>query len=363
MKKIIIVTSILLILTGCYDRTELNDLAIVSGIDISKNKNNYNITMQIINTSKNNKENQNYKIYEGTGKSINDAINNIINKAPKKLYESQIQILILDENTAKENLKEVLDYFIRNNETRDEFFVLISKNNKTNTPIIKTHYSQDIINTLKSNKKNSGIVSLTTLNELIKKYQNKKVEITLPIIEQTNNNQEINITSTAIFKNNKLIGNINEKESIILNIITNNIENTSITIQDKASKYITTQLIKPKTKIYIKNNKINIKITGTALIRENNYKLNLEDKDNINIIQKKLNKNINQEIKKTIKKINKKYNTDIYELKDIIYKHNNKYYKKYIEKNNNYLNNIDISINSKIKLINDNNILGGTNNE
>ena len=370
MKRIIIIISILFFITGCYNQEELNDLAIISAIDISKSKKNYNITLQIINSSKKdtNKSinNTEFIIYEGTGKSINGAVENISNKIPQKLYESQIQILTIDENIAKNNIKEVLDFFIRNNNTQNEFYVLISKREKNNLSIINKFYSKDIINTLKISNKYSGISPLITLNDLIEKYQNKNTEIILPIAESNKeNDKEINIKSSAIFKNNKLINTLNKNDTIIYNLITNKINNNLNTTKCNNNKYIINQLIKPKAKWKLnkKTKKIEITITGTALIRENNCNLKLNSKDNIPKIEKKLNSNIKKLTKHSINKIIKTYNSDIYGFKDYIYRHHPKYYEKNIRNKTNYLKSIKISIDSKIKIISDKNLLGELKNE
>lgn len=368
MKKIIILISLLFTLSGCYDHKELNELAVISGIDINKEKDEYNITIQVINQkNKNDKSEENkseFVIYKGTGKSLNMAIKDIINKAPQKLYEPQIQVLLVNENICKENIKDVIDFFIRNNEARNEFYVLISKNNKTS--ILEKIYSKKIINILKSNNNYSGIAPLITLNDLIKTYQNKNIEVTLPIIEKINNNtNEIKITSLGIFKNNKLISYLNEQDATVFNLIMNNINNTIITTNYNNSKYVINELIKPKSKIKfnIRNNKIIINLKATAIIRENNNKIKLEKKDNINKLENDLNKNIEKLIKQSISKTLKKYNSDIYGFKDLIYKNNKKYYKNNIENNKNYLNNINIKINSQISIVNDGNLLGGIDNE
>ena len=362
MKKIIMIISILLLLSGCYDHKELNDLAVISAININKNNNNYALTLQIINPQKKESESQNkseFIIYKSTGNNINIAFNNIINKISKKLYEPQIQLLLLDENICKNNLKEVLDYFIRNNESRNEFYVLISKN-KNN--ILENYFSKDIIDTLKTNNNYTGTASLTTLNDLIDTYQNKDKEIVLPILE--NNQNEISIKYSGIFKNNRLIDYLSQEETITYNLMMNNINNTLITINNN-NKYIINELIKPKSniKLSLKKNKIIINIKATAITRENNYNNNLNRKDNINIIEKKLNNKIKKQIKNFIYKTNKKYKTDIYGFKDLIHKNNLNYYKKNIKNNTNYLNNINIEVKSKITIVNDENLLGGINNE
>ena len=51
MKKILLIP-IILLLTGCWNYNELNNLAICTGIAIDKNENNYEITFLVSNAKK-----------------------------------------------------------------------------------------------------------------------------------------------------------------------------------------------------------------------------------------------------------------------------------------------------------------------
>ena len=52
MKKLLILLIIPFILSGCYDYNELNDLAIISGIGIDYENEEYIVTYEILSTKK-----------------------------------------------------------------------------------------------------------------------------------------------------------------------------------------------------------------------------------------------------------------------------------------------------------------------
>ena len=85
MKKIFIL--FILLLSGCSDYKELNNLAIVNTIGIDKKDNNYKLCIEVLNTDKENGKN---KIYYSTGKTINEAINKVNNKSPKKVVFPEV---------------------------------------------------------------------------------------------------------------------------------------------------------------------------------------------------------------------------------------------------------------------------------
>ena len=52
MKKILFIIPLILLLTGCYNYREINELAIVSGISITKEGNDIKLTTEVINPKK-----------------------------------------------------------------------------------------------------------------------------------------------------------------------------------------------------------------------------------------------------------------------------------------------------------------------
>src|SRR5699024_11195722 len=101
----------------------------------------------------------------------------------------------------------------------------------TITPLINLS-STNIMTLLETNNKNIGIGIPVTFNETLNNYLNPYLEISLPSlelignenesdkqtnIEQTNTDSKIKLSTTGIFKDNKLIGYLSELESIGLN--------------------------------------------------------------------------------------------------------------------------------------------------
>lgn len=383
MKKFIFLIPLIFLLTGCYNYRELNDLAIISGVSISKNNNTYNITVEVVNPKKeqdtSSGKEPDYVIYEGTGKSMQEAFRNIVKESPQKLYGAQIDLLIIDEETAKEGLDEILDFFARDPEVRSEFYVVISKNDKALkviSPLVNLS-SKNIINSLESTNTYMGIVNLVTYHELLSNYINPYIEIALPSIEMIGN-EEVGentenietttssanniISNMTIFKNNKMLDYLTKEESIGYNIIKGNTKTVLIRNEYDNNEFIVNEIIESKTEMKpnIKKKEITINIKGTASISEVNKKINLENDKEIKKIEKDLNKRVEELIKNTIINTNKKYNSDIYGFKDLFYKENPNKYKKLIkEYKDDFLNNISYKVKSNIELIEKGNLNGG----
>ena len=383
MKKLILLIPVIFFLTGCYNYRELNDLAIISGVAVSKNNDTYNITVEVVNPKKeqdtSSGKEPDYVIYEGTGKSMQEAFRTIVKESPQKLYGAQIDVLIIDEETAREGIDDILDFFARDPEVRSEFYVVISKNDETLkiiSPLVNLS-SKNIVNSLKSTNTYMGFVNLVTYHELLSNFINPHIEIALPSIEMVGNEEvgqntenietttsEANniISNMTVFKDGKMLGYLTEEESLGYNIIMNNSKTVLIRNEYDIGDFIVNEIIDSSTEVLpnIKDKEITINIKGEASIAEVNYDINLESDKDIKKIEKEFNDNIEKLVLNTIDNTNNKYNSDIYGFKDLFYKKNPKKYKKLIkELGDNFLNELNIKVKSNIKIIEKGNLNGG----
>ena len=125
MKKILLVF-IILFMTGCMDYNELNDIGIVTMMEISYKNKHYDVTLEILNTNKDVKESSYF--INGNGKTFEEAINDCKSHSYLKPNFSHMYVAILDKNIINNKLKNIYDYLIRDIEIKKDFIVLTSDN-------------------------------------------------------------------------------------------------------------------------------------------------------------------------------------------------------------------------------------------
>lgn len=380
MKKIIVILLSTFLLTGCYDYKELNTIAIVSATSIDYVENEYIIKAQVLNPQAPDKTvviGSPFIIYEGKGKTIQEAYRKVTASSSRLLYQNHLQLLLITENIKNDKLKDVIDFLARNPSVRTEFYVMQYKGDNPIdiiTPINEIS-ALSIIETVDINSKFLGETLAVTFNDLINNYLNPNKEIIIPLVKSIGENKDedkienteqseiknnYEIKGLAVYKNNETKGYLTEEETLAYNYITNNISNSIYTYECEKNKYITLEITNSKSKIKINKENININLEIKGNINENNCNIEIAKNKEIKKLQENISNDFSKFISNNINKIIKEYNSDIFGFKDMIYKNNYNYYKQ-IKNNKDWLKDTKLNIKTKVTIATDGNIFGGLN--
>lgn len=384
MKKIFLIL-IVLFLSGCNYR-ELDKIAITVGCGLEKVDDGYKITVQIADTQKQGNSNSStspvrFKNYTYTDRTIHEAARGILTKLPKKAYTKHMQILVIDEKIANNGINEIIDFWFREVELRNDFYVFVSKNS---TPIevlgvltqIYPINSVGIRNLIENNFKYLGGTVLTTFDDLTSSYISKTKEIILPtimVLGKDGNKKDnlessipeslISLNETAYFRDNKLVGYLDKKQTIYYNLVKNALKTSIISYECDKDKFVTFEIIENKTDIDIVKNKpeVNIKVQAKGNLTSIMCEYDISKNDGIKMIEKEGSLEIKKQID-SLFKLSKDNKTDIFSIRDIYYKHNNKYYKN-ISNYNDFFDNLKVNVDVKLNIFEKGNSLQVIKNE
>lgn len=375
MKKILLVISLCFILTGCGNYAELDKLAIVTGVAIDKDGDDYEISYLVANSPKgqtSSKEGEaKTTVYSGTGETIPDAAMIIEQKSPKKIYLGHVNVVIISEEIAKDGFFKVADWLFRNPETRKQFYLLLAKDEKAKNIIkiispLESFPSQSIATLLESNRNSISASTTTTYNNFVGYVLEQGADPIVPTItikgDVKEGSDQSNIETTeptaylalgplAIFKEDKLVGYVKAKESELINLIQNKIKEIKYTLNYNDDD-ITIDSYNLKTKLSLKDEwHVNLNITGTGNIYNINSDIDISDPKEIEKIEKKWNKFLQKSLKKLIKKMQNKYKSDIFGFGNKIYStYPQKWNQVKDEWNDKYFKQVKVTINSNLKI-------------
>lgn len=378
MKKIKIFLFLVaaLLLTGCGNYRELNDLAITTGIAFDIKDDQYIVSYMIANSNKAETDSKDSEtkitVYEGQGNTISSAYKDLNSKNPKIPYIGHLEVVIISEDLAKKGMLEALDFLMRNPESRKEFYIVLSKNVEAGTLLktlapLESFPSQNIAEIIKSNKDDQSTIVMQKYSAVITNMIDEGVEPIINGIELDGNKEEgqmqeslekatpsatIKIDTIGIFKKDKLLGWSTHDETVGINIINNSAG--FILLETKCDdKYMTSTLkdIKTKPIITFENNipKIKLKIKADAAILEMQCKRNLEETKIMKELENEFNEKLKSIIDETIYMAQKKYKSDIFGFGNYIYKNNLKKWNIIKDKWNNEIF-PEIKIDTEIKI-------------
>ena len=192
--KLIIVIIAMLLLNGLNNSREINDLAIVSSIGIDKLENgDYRVSAIVLNPEKqgsgsgSSSSSDKMTLYEGEDTTIQKAIRKMVLESPKKLYLSHMELLLVSESVAKDDLVDSLDFFIRDNEGSNDFLFVVSRDIEPREVLqIKTPVedipSENIVKSIEVTARYMGTTIENDLNDSLENILEEGEDLAMPSI-------------------------------------------------------------------------------------------------------------------------------------------------------------------------------------
>jgi spore germination protein KC len=365
-------------LTGCWNRRELNELALVVGMSIDKSGDKYLISTQVVDPgevsiSARAGGRAPVTTYDEKGKHLFEAIRRMTTSSPRKLYFSHLQMLVISEKVAKDGLNNILDFFSRDNEFRKDFYIVVTKDieakeilrNLTSIEKIPAHKMRSSLET--SEKAWAPTIAIQ-LDELLSSLTSEGINPVLTGISihgnapkggSVENVQRIEpfarlkYQNIAVFKKDKLIGWLNEKESKGYNYIRNNVHSTVGHIPCVKKGELIMEVIRSKTKVKgrVVNGKPKIEIINNmeSNIGEVACHIDLTNPETIKNLEKN-NDKVNVDIIETAIRKAKRLGVDIFGFGEVIHRADPKAWKHLKTNWDQEFVNVPVTIHSNVKI-------------
>jgi len=373
MKRIIACFAISIscfMLSGCWDRTELNDLALVTGIGIDQKGKDIMLTVQLIvpkqlggatSMGTNNSAGSGGAtiVRSGTGKTLADAIANLQEKLPRRLFWGHVKAIVFGEKTAKTGIQPHLDFLSRNPQTRLRANVLVADGTAKSMlellPLIEQS-SAEVMRELSKSK----ILMDVTLKDVLQMLSSDSKAAALPMVkilppekEKTELETIPFINRTAIFKNDKMIGSIDDKLTRGVLWVRDEIKQANITVSlDGKKAKITATIIRAHTQLIPKYEKgkwkMEIHIASQDDILLNGTTLSLYNQQHLRALEKALAKATTKRIKASLQKVQKEMNADILGFADVFHRKYPKEWNLVKNKWNNIFPTVEVTVKSKV---------------
>ncbi|REJ09476.1 Ger(x)C family spore germination protein [Halobacillus trueperi] len=354
--KAITLAVCLLLLAGCWNSKELDDLGIVVAVGIDKTEDDqFLLVTQVINPSEIATDAPTTRppvsIYESTGDSIFEAFRNMTEKSPRKMYLSQLRVLVIGNRLAEEGILPSLDIFYRDHEFRTAFFVTIAKDTgvkdllKVLTPYEKIpanklmHSMESVQRSLGSSK---GIVIDELIAQILSKGQNPvlpglliegdaEIGTAIENIEKIDAPTQLRVDHLAVMREDRVIGWLTPDESKGLNYITGDMESTTVSYPCDSEGLVSVEVLRTdsssKAKIEDGTPSISIELELEGNVGELNCPIDLTKAESIETINGDVEKKVKQKMEAAIKAAQEDFGSDIFGFGSLIQRKNPDYWK------------------------------------
>lgn len=326
-----------IVISGCWDRIEVNDLAIVTaaGFDM-KDEHNVEVFLQVYlpksagssgssggNTSEGNQDGKLATMVRSqVGTNISDALSKLQGKVPREIFWGQCKVFILGESLSEKGLHDSLDFMLRHPKLRERAYVYVNAGSPKTileaSPTLE-RYSGEVLRALTDLHVGMRI-TMNDLNEMLRSTGKAAIMPYIKILQQKtedSKDQKIHyFAGTAVFKKDKMIGIITEKETRGLLWLRNEIETYTVTVRPEGQRgQVSLNPVSAKVKLIpqIHNDvwKMIVKIDTEGSVLQNGTKLNILEPSSLDLIEKAYREDIINRVQMTIEQAQHKLKLDI----------------------------------------------------
>lgn len=347
-------------------KKDIRNRLVIQGIGIDlEDDGTYTVTLQAIDTNSSEASSADgasqppLKAYKLTGETVYTAIKSVTEKEGKIPLYSQNRIILIGKSITKENMDDVIDFFVRDVEVGGTVYIAAAK--KTASEILEAKNGKELIsaenleNSIDSFEYDAKIFS-TRLYELINRYNSGSKDFALPLfsLQEKSDEKSAEITGTALFDNKEYREEISKNDTIYLNVLLDKVYNTAIAFDGGKGTKVSLNIVKSKTKRNVSLEKdipnFKIKVYMDADIAEVSGGVSSAmTVKQIEEIKDKGEEYIEKSIKSTIESLYQKHNSDACGLGRLLYIFEKDFYRRN-EKNidsvlKNSLYEVDVQLN------------------
>lgn len=324
MKKtafiLVLILTSSLILTGCWNAREINELAFVLSIGLDKTDYGFKVTAQIASPETYSKtpsgsagsaqRTRPFWIVTANGKTIFEAIRNMASISSRRIFWAHIKVIIISEKLARSNILEIFDFFSRNPELRLRTLVAVTPEEAgkviENVPEMEKDpavYLEKVI----ENKNLTGKSYSIMLKDFLEDYLDPNVGPVASriVLDESKPKPVLKTIGAYVFDGSKLSASLDEKQTRGLLWINNKMNDSIMVVYcPYDNKPITMEIKRGKCSVKSHmDNKIphfKVNVSVNANITEQSCNTDFNDEEKRSELAKALEAAISKDIQSTV---------------------------------------------------------------
>ncbi|WP_152395279.1 Ger(x)C family spore germination protein [Paenibacillus guangzhouensis] len=360
IRRVALVLCLLLLcssMTGCWSRRELNELSLTMGIGLDKRGNRYTLSVEVINPeamAQKGSTGSAVGIYREEGRSILECLRRLTTRVPRYLYMAHLRIMVIGEELAREGISNVLDFFMRDNDLRPDFYVIVAKNDEASDILqyptqLERIPANKLYNSLENSGKQWSPAEGIHLDELVSNLTSHgSYNAVLPGIEVSPNlplkaglaneanlaAQSLKYSGLGVFQGDKLIGWLNEDESRAANYLRKRVKHSlgQVKCGPEGDGVVSIKTdynrVKMRAKLIQGKPHITIHLDLEGTIGEVQCGINLLRVSEIQKIEDEAERGVNELLLDSVRNVQKKYKSDIFGFGQVFHRQQQHYWNR-----------------------------------
>lgn len=220
-KAFVTVVCCSLLLCGCWNSIELNEVIMVMGAGFDKTEQGFELSVEVLKSSGGSTagESQNEgMVLSIEGQTFFECVRNLIRKSKRRLYFTHTNIWVVSERLARDNFTDVLDTLRRDQMPRLNSLLLITSESPKDILATST-VTEDLTSVeMAESMEATGFTSQFQPMEIKRVFEmlSGPVPTTyIPIIRTNQSDEEVitEVNGVALIKNNRMVGRLNVSET------------------------------------------------------------------------------------------------------------------------------------------------------
>jgi Ger(x)C family germination protein len=313
-----------LVLTSCWDRTEVNDIAIVIAFAMDKGKNGeYLLSVQVPLVSQMGGSNSGgggggtsgdkmYYVDSAEGKTLWEASSIIQSRMSRNLYYAHHRVIVIGEDLAKDGLEQTMDVIARFPENRLTAYLVMAKGKGIDLLQAQPQFERFSGEAMRELIKMQSIP--VRVKDIAQILNTPGSDPFLPYVAAVDTHpkgraKEIQVLGIAQFRKDKLVGIFPPDVSQGIRWFQRNFAGYSTHFFTAKNQKVSIEIDKGKAVInpVLKSDHVHfeILIQANATVVENMTMADLSHKSNLNALEEKLRENIKQSVEQVLTRIQK----------------------------------------------------------
>ncbi|MEG6614890.1 Ger(x)C family spore germination protein [Peptococcaceae bacterium 1198_IL3148] len=378
--------------TACWDKVEVEQLAIVLAIALDKGEDgNIEVIVQTINPTGltggggggmgggggGGDGPAAYRNFADQGKTIFEAVRGMSSSIPRELYFSHNQVIIISEQLAREGVVDLMDFFDRNPQIRRNNWVIISSAQTDQSQLLEAANPLEIspagrIVEIILEQDREPVYAPTQLGDFLEMLAdtgmsaytagvdlalNRAVVPTKTGAEGGQvNPQDINLSGTAIFDKGRMVGWLGERETRGLLWVREGLQGGIYTFglggqENNVSLEIINSSSDMSPTVTAEGDIIfNINIKTEANVAESRVYVDYSEPENLIRIEQLLANEIKQDIEMALETAQQEHHVDVFGFGGAVYRHYPQYWKQISDQWYEILPNVEVVINVQTEI-------------